>query len=149
MRAHERNTFLLLNLNIYKHIDQIYKWWEDMKDEGAERGESTESKRRRTGDVKETFSISLASQTKERLDKEVEEGRWGSRSQAISYYLHRGIALEDHAREYANRQLLLLDELSRSDEEGADMIHSFLEMMKKPKFRQLMKEIDEGLARKK
>jgi Arc/MetJ-type ribon-helix-helix transcriptional regulator len=120
-----------------------------MEDGGEERCESTEPKRRRAGDIKDTFSICLPSRTKERLDKEVEEGRWGSRSQAISYYIHRGIDLEDHAREYANRQLLLLDELSRSDEEGTDMIHSFLMMMKKPKFRQLMKEIDESLARKK
>jgi Arc/MetJ-type ribon-helix-helix transcriptional regulator len=120
-----------------------------MKDGAEDRGESADLKRRRTGDVKDTFSISLASRMKERLDKEVAEGLWDSRSQAISYYLHRGVKSEDYAREYANRQLLLLDEMSRIDEEGTAMLHSFLVMLKKPNFRRLLKEIDESLVKKK
>ncbi|MBN1763385.1 MAG: hypothetical protein JW878_10000 [Methanomicrobia archaeon] len=120
-----------------------------MKDGAEDRGESAEPKRRRTGEVKDTFSISLASRMKERLDKEVDEGLWDSRSQAISYYIHRGVQSEDYAREYANRQLLLLDEIRRTDEEGIAMLHSFLVMLKKPKFRRLLQEIDESLAQKK
>ena len=120
-----------------------------MKDGAEDRGESAEPKRRRAGDVKETFSISLASRMKERLDKEVDEGLWDSRSQAISYYIHRGFESENYAREYANRQLLLLDEMSRCDEEGADMIRSFLELMEKPKLRRLFKQQMEEVTSKK
>jgi Arc/MetJ-type ribon-helix-helix transcriptional regulator len=120
-----------------------------MEDGGEERCESTEPKRRRVGDTKDTFSICLPSRTKERLDKEVEEGLWDSRSQAISYYLHRGLELEKHAREYAKRQLLMLDSMSRTDEEGSDIIYSFLAMMKKPEFRRLLKQQMEEVTSKK
>lgn len=120
-----------------------------MVESGEERCESAEPKRRRTGDVKETFSISLGSRTKERLDKEVDEGLWDSRSQAISYYLIRGLELEKYAREYAYRQLMLLDKISRTDEEGSDMMYSFLEMMEKPKFRRLLKQQMEDVSRRK
>ncbi|MGC9445396.1 MAG: hypothetical protein ACP5E9_10805, partial [Candidatus Methanospirareceae archaeon] len=111
-----------------------------MKNSGKDRGESTEPKRGRTGELKDTFSISLDTRTKERLDTEVEEGRWGSRSQAISYYIHRGLASEDYAHEYANRQLVMLDEISRSEEEGFDVVSVLLAMMKKPEFRRLLKQ---------
>ena len=119
-----------------------------MKNSGEDRGESAKPKRRRSREVKETFSISLALRMKERLDKEVEEGLWDSRSQAIGYYLHRGLESEKYAREYANRQLLVLDKISRTDKEGTDMLHAFLVMLKKPKFRRLLKELDESLLKK-
>ncbi|HDS44886.1 MAG TPA: hypothetical protein ENN68_02120 [Methanomicrobia archaeon] len=119
-----------------------------MVEGGEARGGRAESKRKKAGDIKDTFSICLTSRTKQRLDKEVEEGLWDSRSQAISYYLHRGLAAEEYAREYANRQLLLLDEIRRSEEEGFDMVSVLLALMKKPEFRTRLRQgLEEHLNR--
>ncbi len=120
-----------------------------MVEGGEARGGSAESKRKKAGDTKDTFSICLTSRTKQRLDKEVEEGLWDSRSQAISYYLHRGLVAEEYAREYANRQLMMLDEISRSEEEGFDIVSVLLALMKKPEFRQLLTQQMEENSNKK
>jgi Arc/MetJ-type ribon-helix-helix transcriptional regulator len=115
--------------------------------EGEHRG--SEARRRRTGDIKETFSISINPQVRQAIDKEVEDGLWDSRSQAISHYVHLGREVEKHTRELAMRRVLMFDALSKTDEADCERIFTFLSLMENPEFRRrLKKQMEEGFSQR-
>ncbi|HDS45939.1 MAG TPA: hypothetical protein ENN68_07625 [Methanomicrobia archaeon] len=115
-------------------------------EEGEAEQRGSDARRRKRGGGKETFSISIRSQLMQEIDKEVEEGLWDRRSQAINHYLHRGLELRKYRLEYAKRQLLMLDGINRTDEEGSAAI-IFMTLLEKPEFRQLLKQqMEEGIG---
>ena len=115
--------------------------------EGEPRG--NEARRRRTGEVKETFSISLNPQVRRAIDKEVEDGLWDSRSQAISHYLRLGREVDKQARALAMQRTLVFDALNRADAADCEFILNFLSLMENPEFRRRLKEqMEEGCGQK-
>lgn len=119
----------------------------EMVEEGeGQRG--SEAQRKRTGDTKETFSISINPQVLQAIDKDVEDGRWDSRSQAISYYVHLGMVGDEQAFELV-MQRVLIDALSKADATDCEFISNFLSLMDNPEFRwRLDIQMEEGLGQK-
>ena len=60
----------------------------EMVEDGEEQ-RGSEAQKRTTGDTMETFSISITPQVLQTIDKEVEDGLWDGRSQAISHCRRR------------------------------------------------------------
>jgi Arc/MetJ-type ribon-helix-helix transcriptional regulator len=115
--------------------------------EGEHRG--SEARRRRTGDIKETFSISINPHVRQAIDKEVEDGLWDSRSQAISHYIRLGREVEKQVRELAMQRVLMFDALSKTEEAEREFILNFLSLMENREFRRrLNKQMEEGLGRR-
>jgi Arc/MetJ-type ribon-helix-helix transcriptional regulator len=112
--------------------------------EGEGEPSGSEARRRRTGEVKETFSISINPQVRRAIDKEVEDGLWDSRSQAISHYLHLGREVDKRVRELVIQQISMIDALSKTEEAEREFILNFLSLAKNHGFRQrLQKLMDE------
>ncbi|MBN1455020.1 MAG: hypothetical protein JW945_02035 [Methanomicrobia archaeon] len=118
--------------------------------EGAGEPRGSEARKRRTGDLKETFSISIHPQVRRAIDKEVEDGLWDSRSQAISHYLHLGREVDKQIRELAKQRVLMFDALSKTEEADCEFIFNFLSLMENREFRRRLKKQMEvvGLGQK-
>lgn len=118
-----------------------------MESDGEGQRES-EARRRKAGEVKETLSISIDPQVRQAIDKEIEEGLWANRSQAISHYICLGREVEKCARELAVRRISILHAINQNDREKLEIINEFLTLSEDAEVRRwLAAVVKDGLDR--